>query len=194
MGGPRLTPDQLAEAARVFGETNNVHEAARRIGVAYETLRDAFARERIARNRLLHAQACDRGLREGRKSLRGTVTLVDSLLAQPTADSPGMEPRDIAALLNAKTNAVATLDKVTARVDAQKLARLTREKTRAEIQLIRDKIDGKYVERVSHEGLSDDDIERRIAEKLRRPAGDDAGGAAGTVGAARGTGAAGEDP
>lgn len=194
MGGPRITATQVETASRVYAETGSVREAAAAAGVAHQTLHDYFKRERIGRNRTRHAEACDRGLREGRRSLRVSVGLVDSLLEKTAAGNPDMEPRDIAALLNAKSNSIATLDKVAARVDAQKQARLTRAKTRAEIQLLRDKINGKYVERVSHEGLSDDDIERRIADKLRGSAGDVAGGSAGTAGLARGTGTPGEDP
>lgn len=194
MGGPRITATQVETASRVYAETGSVRAAAAAAGVSDVGLARLFRRQRMSRKVARHAEACDRGLREGRRSLRGSVALVDALLSQTTPDSPGMEPRDIAALLNAKSNSIATLDKVAARVDAQKQARLTRAKTRAEIQLLRDKINGKYVERVSHEGLSDDDIERRIADKLRGSAGDVAGGSAGAAGLARGTGTPGEDP
>lgn len=194
MGGPRVTATQVETATRVYAETGSVREAAAAAGVAHQTLHDYFKRERIGRNRTRHAEACDRGLREGRRSLRDSVALVDSLLSRTTADSPGMEPRDIAALLNAKSNSVATLDKVAARVDAQKLAKLTRAKTRAEIKLLAGKLAGTYVERVSLESASDDDIDARITAKLNGTAGDVAGGPAGAAGAVGGTGTPSEDP
>lgn len=194
MGGPRVTATQVETATRVYAETGSVREAAAAAGVAHQTLHDYFKRERIGRNRTRHAEACDRGLREGRRSLRDSVALVDSLLSRTTADSPGMEPRDIAALLNAKSNSVATLDKVAARVDAQKLAKLTRAKTRAEIELIRRKISGDHVDRVSLEHLTDDDVDARLAALAAGAAGDVAGGSAGVAGTPRGEGAPSEDP
>lgn len=93
MGGPRLTPEQLEQAAEVFERTDNTSAAAASIGVAESTLRAAFARNRIARNRDLHRTAIDRGLRTGRKHL---VTAVD-LLGEQLADelrSGVLEPAD----------------------------------------------------------------------------------------------------
>lgn len=93
MGGPRLTPEQLELAAEVFAKTNNTVTAAAAIGVNESTLRAAFARTRIARNRDLHRAAIDRGLRTGRKHL---VTAVD-LLGEQLADelrSGVLEPAD----------------------------------------------------------------------------------------------------
>jgi len=194
MGGPRITATQVETASRVYAETGSIREAAAAAGVSHVGLTQYFARERNFQKRTRHAEACDRGLREGRRSLRVSVGLVDSLLEKTAAGNPDMEPRDIAALLNAKSNSIATLDKVAARVDAQKQARLTRAKTRAEIKLLAGKLAGTYVERVSLEGTSDDDLDARIAAKLGGAAPDVTGGPGGTPGLARGTGTPGEDP
>jgi hypothetical protein len=91
MGGPRLTPEQLDTAAEVFARTNNISEAAASIGVNESTLRAAFQRVRIARNRDLHRKAVERGLRRGRKHLADAANLLGEQLVTELR-SGGLEP------------------------------------------------------------------------------------------------------
>lgn len=138
MGGPRITPEQMERAAEVFARTNNVSEAARAIGVASQTLHEAFKRLRIGRNRKLHAEACERGIREQRERLRRLSSIAESVIG----NAGELEPKDLAALMNATSKAADTMATFAAREDSRKQSRLTREKTRAETELIRARIAG----------------------------------------------------
>lgn len=164
MGGPRITDAQMATAAQVFAETNSVRAAADAAGVSEGGLRAVFKRERITRNRALHAQACERGLRAARRRLERVAVIAEKVIE---GEGVGVEPRDLASLLNALSKNADTLAGIASREDQRKQSRLTREKTRAEIELLSKKVRGEHVDRVSLEGLSDDELERRIAEKLR---------------------------
>lgn len=176
MGGPRLTPAQMERAAQVFAETGNTSEAARAIGVGESTLREAFKREKIAKNRELHAQACEAGIRAARKRLRRVAEIAERVIASNDTDGVGVEPRDLAALVNALSKNTDTLLAVAARNDSRKQAALTRKKTRAEIAVLERKLSGEP-DRVSIEHTTDDALDSRIAELIAavRPAPPDEG-------------------
>ena len=133
------------------------------------------------------------GIRRGADAIDKSVTLIDRLLDAESVDGPGMEPRDVAALLRAQASLVAELRALREHTGRTKLARLTRDKTRAEIELLRGKIAGTHVDRVSLEHLTDDDVDARLAALAGLTAPDDEGAAAGDAGAPRGEGAEGED-
>lgn len=169
VGGPRIPPDVLERASRIYAETGNLRETSRQTGVALATLHEAFKRLRIERNRTVHAEACERGLRKARKRLSRLGELAENYVAKlaGNAESPSIEPRDLAAVLNATAKLADSLGGIADRVDRKKQSKLTRDKTRAEIELLRKKINGEHVDRVSLEGVSDAELDARIADALR---------------------------
>lgn len=182
MGGRQLTPEQIEAASKVFGQTGNVSEAARAIGVSPFTLRDAFKRNRITKNRQLHAQACERGLREARAQVTRVSGMLERLLKTDaqTIEDLGMEPGDIAKLSQAFNGTVAQRLAIADREERRKQSKLTRDKTRAEVELLRKKINGEHVDRI--EVSTDDALDQRIETLLgrTRPEPPDEGGAGGT--------------
>jgi len=160
MGGRRLTPDEIETASKVLAKTGNVSEAARAIDVAESTLRAALKRVRITRNRDLHARACERGLRTARERLAKVAEVAEKVIAT----DKDLAPRDLAALLNAVAKNTDTLAGVAEREERRKQSRLTRQKTRAEIELLQRKISGEHVDRV--QVGTDDALDQRITELL----------------------------
>lgn len=134
--GPRLTPDQLATAARVVGETGSYERAAEAIGSDRSTVRKAMVRLASPRESTRHERAVQDGLRRGRKRLTAVVTeLGDQLLNELRAGS--MEPKDSANMARALALCVNSLRGLDARCDAKRQARLTREHTRAQTERLR---------------------------------------------------------
>lgn len=161
MGGKRLTPAEIERAAAIYAETGNAAAAAEAIGVAKQTLHDAFKRMRLGRNRTLHAQACERGLRKARARLMRIGEIAEKVI---DGEGVGLEPKDLAALINAVSKNVDTLAGISDREERRKQSALTREKTRAEIALLKRKISGEHVERI--EVATDDTLDARINELL----------------------------
>lgn len=190
--GVPLTPAQKRKLSQVFTETGNASEAARQVGVSVPTACEWLTPNRERQR--LYTRARDEGIRRGADAIDRSVTLIDRLLDAKSTDGPGMEPRDVAALLRAQASLVAELRALREHTGRTKQARLTREKTRAEIKLLEGKIAGTHVDRVSLEHLTDDDVDARLAALAAGAAGDAAGAAAGDAGTPRGEGAPGEDP
>lgn len=189
--GVPLTTAQKRKLSQVFTETANASEAARRAGVSDRAAREWLSPK--AERRRLYARARDEGVQAGAAAIDKSVTMVDRLLAAEDSDGPGMEPRDIAALLRAQASLVAELRALQEHTGRRIQARLTRDKTRAEVALLGAKLAGTYVDRVSLEGTPDDELDRRIAQHLTGgDPGDDAGAAGGAPAAPRGEGAPGE--
>lgn len=135
MGGPRLTPEQLEEASEVFARTDNVSEAARAVGVNESTLRAAFDRVRIARNRDLHARACEEGLQEGLGLLMDVARECHAILTRQKPVATGLEASDFGSLGRTINQAIGTVAAVDKRREERRAARLQREKLRAEATL-----------------------------------------------------------
>ncbi len=173
MGGPRVTPKELETAARVFAETGNASEAARAVGRTESTIRAAFKAERIARIRDLHTLRLERGLRDARKQIVNVSRLLERVFDAESPEALGLEPADIAKLVQAFNGTVAQRIALADRDDRGRQAELLRRKTRAETKLLRMKASGAYVDRVSVEGMSDDELDRRIAELERSRERDD---------------------
>jgi hypothetical protein len=140
--GVPLTPAQVATLAEVYASTGNASEAARAAGVDVSTA-TAWVRRQQDRGRAhLHERACERGLRKARRSLDGSMGLIDRILGSEGADGPGIEPKDIASLAKAQASLASTLLAIEGRTAQRKQSKLTREKTRAETELIRRRIEG----------------------------------------------------
>ncbi len=138
MGGPRLTPEQIEKASAVYAKTGNVSEAARAIGCPIQTLSDAFKRIRIVRNRKLHAEACERAMRRGRQRIEHFASVIEGSLG----NAGELEPKDAAALINAHSKAMDTILAIADAERVRKQSKLSRDKTRAEIDMLRARIAG----------------------------------------------------
>lgn len=88
-------------------------------------------------------------------TLARSIEHVDALLSEPGA----LSPREIAALVRALCVTVGALVRLCARIDAAAQARLTREKTRAELRLLRRMLGGEHVTR---EAVTDVELDRRV--------------------------------
>lgn len=133
--GKPLTPAQVETIARVYAQTGNFSEAGRAAGTdhkaAARVIREAGEPERAQ----LHARATERGIRKGRKYLKSIQDRVYDVLMQDLKSGAGMEPRDIAALMNALTRTNETLMSIAAH-------RERTEKIRAETALLKAKAAG----------------------------------------------------
>jgi hypothetical protein len=167
--GVPLTPLQVEIIARVHEETGNASEAARAAGVDVSTA-TAWMRKNEGRKRSqLHARACERGVREGRRHMTATSRLLASILSTEKPDALVMDPKDIAAIANALTSATKLRLDLAATLRKNAQARLTREKTRAETAIIRHRLeqpadDGVLVTYEARERLA-----ARFATLLGRP-------------------------
>jgi hypothetical protein len=134
--GVPLTPEQLQRAAEVYGRSGNLSEAARAIGVAESTLRGAFGRLGVADARELNARAIERGLRKARKRLTSVIEKGGKLL--DGVDSPEGYNK-VATALARSADALLAIDE---RRSRRMQSKLTRDKTRAEIELLKAKASG----------------------------------------------------
>lgn len=133
MGGPRLTPEEVEIASEVYARTSDTSAAAAAIHRNESTLRAFFERVRIARNRDLHARACEDGLREGLGFLMDVARDCHGVLTRRTTTPSGLEASDFAALGRAVNQAIATVAALAERDEKRRQARLTRQKTRGDI-------------------------------------------------------------
>ncbi len=158
--GAPLTPGQVETIARVYAETGNASEAARQAGCSADAAERCVARSAARHRAELYDRARDEGIRKAAESLDRGVTLVARMLGD---DGNGLAPRDVAALLRSVASLSAELRAVAEHRSRASLARLTREKTRAEIALLHRRISGEHVERVALEHLSDAELDARLA-------------------------------
>ena len=166
--GAPLTPVQSETIARVFAKTGNASEAARAAGVEESTARRHVSAMKDHERARLHEQACKRGLRKGRRSLDRTMALIDRVLSDETGAGIGIEPKDIASLAKAQASLASTLLAIEGRTAQRKQSKLTREKTRAETELIRRRIEGTLPPEsvtVTHDAR--DELAARFARILR---------------------------
>lgn len=138
MGGPRITPEQMERAAEVFARTHSVPAAAKAVGVSVAGLQDAFRRAKITKNRQAHARACERGIR----TMRGRLLRLGSIAEDTIGNAGELEPKDLAALMNAVSKASDTLAGFAHREDSRRQSKLAREKTRKEIEFLSARIAG----------------------------------------------------
>jgi hypothetical protein len=141
MGGPRITPEQLEQAAEVYERTGNTSEAARAIGCTEGALRAAFKRERITKNSEAHRRAIEKGLRSGRAHLATAVDLIGEQFADELK-SGGLEPGERAQCAAALTALVRELGRLKVLDLRTRQAALTRAQTRIAIQRSRKELEG----------------------------------------------------
>lgn len=142
--GVPLTPAQTATIVRVFAETGSYADAGRAADVAESVARRVCLRRQESDRVALHASACERAMREAREGLRASERLIARVLGDGAADPEGLglEPKDIAALVNARAGNARSLAVVQERHEGRAEARLRRDKLRAEARLIQARLDG----------------------------------------------------
>lgn len=170
--GVPLTPEQTTTILQAWEETGNASEGARRAGCSADAAQRAVDKSEERKRAELHAAARTRGIDNARRRLGRASKLADHILHVETAAGVSLEPKDIAALIGALVRSSEALVTIDERYDRRAQARLTRDKTRAETELLRKKINGEHVDRVAFEGVSDDELDRRIAERVRSEAAD----------------------
>lgn len=136
-----LTPDERAAIVARYEQTANASAVAREFGVDEKSIRKILAASGAPKKSVLHAQACARGVREGRRALTGTARLLQRWLDEHgRPDSPTMEPSDVAKMASSLRGIVQGVIECDEHRSKAKLSRLTRDLRRAEIELARLKI------------------------------------------------------
>ena len=162
--GKHLTPAERAAIVARYVETANGHQVAREFGVSEYTVRQSVARANATRKNALHARAVATAIRKARKLLAANVEMVSRYLAKHAGVDgvPELEPKDVSALLNAQSNVSAKLMEVEERLEAKRMARLSRDLKRQEIEIATKRAKGEHVEQVSV------DASDELVEKLKR--------------------------
>ena len=159
--GKHLTPAERAAIVARYVETANGHQVAREFGVSEYTVRQSVARANVTRKNVLHARAVATAIRKARKLLAANVEMVSRYLAKHAGVDgvPDLEPKDVSALLNAQSNVSAKLMEIEERLEAKRMARLSRDLKRQEIEIATKRAKGEHVEQVSVDA-SDELVER----------------------------------
>lgn len=137
-----LTPKERAAITARYQQVANASQVAREFGVDEKTVRRIAGASKPNRADI-HARACARAVRAARRSLARRIESVDMYLlnaVDANARVPGtigLEPRDFSAVLNAQSNLTARLLDTQERIERRQQARLTRERTRAEIEFLK---------------------------------------------------------
>lgn len=138
--GKPLAPGVAELVGELYAKTGNLSETARSLNLPFETVRDLVARTSNANRRQLHERAIDEGLERGREHLAEAVEqvgrqFVDALITDnPEAALSAAERRDLMNALAGGTRGLVNL-KLLRLKNLQ--SRLTRERTRAEIERLR---------------------------------------------------------
>lgn len=140
-----LTPAERAAIVARYQEIANASAVAEEFGVSEAAVRKILAAAGCAKKSELHARAVARAVREARRSLARKVHTIDLYLLKHAEKDPNgvpdLEPRDVAALVNASAGVLSKLLEADARIEQKKLSRLTRDLRRAEIELRRREIE-----------------------------------------------------
>jgi transposase-like protein len=143
-----LTPDERAAIVAAYVESTNACAVAEEFGVGEATVRRCVARAKLAKKDEFHAQACARGLREGRRALTTTAKQLRAWLEEHgDPKAPTLEPGDFARLATALRGVVSGVVECDEHRERKKLSRLSRELKRKEIELAALKIAAGGVER-----------------------------------------------
>lgn len=159
--GKHLTPAERAAIVARYVETANGREVAREFGLPEVTVRRVIQRAQLAQKDALHARAVAAAIRKARKLLADNVEMVSRYLAKHAGVDgvPDLEPKDVSALLNAQSNVSAKLMEVEERLEAKRMARLSRDLKRQEIEIATKRAKGEHREQVAVDA-SDELVER----------------------------------
>lgn len=153
MGGKRIDPQTRLKVVELYAACGNLREVARAFDLAHNTIKAIVQKARIDQFRTAHARAVEAAIRRGRRSLAANVKLIDRYLAKHATDAegiPDLEPRDMSSLLTAQSNLVDRLLKIEERTESKRMARLTREMRRKEIEIAALRIAAGCVEKHEH--------------------------------------------
>lgn len=163
--GVPLTFEQVSKAAEVYRTSLSYTEAAKAIGADTSAVRKALLRRKEPERAFLHAHAVQQGVRRARKGITQSLDLVEKLIGNESSDGPGMEPRDIAALINAQSRSTEVLLSMEQREERRLQCNLTRQKTRAEINLLQAKTRGDVTDTTIVLSPGDEEFDRLMMEK-----------------------------
>ena len=156
-----LTPAERAAIVARYVETANGQATAREFGVSEPTVRRLVKAAKLTEKNALHARAVAAAIRKARKLLADNVEMVSRYLAKHAGVDgvPELEPKDVSALLNAQSNVSAKLMEVEERLEAKRMARLSRDLKRQEIEIATKRAKGEHREQVAVDA-SDELVER----------------------------------
>lgn len=155
--GP-LTPAELESLAELYAECGNASEVAAELGVAPSTVTRALGRLGAQNRAKLQERALARGLIRGGELLTQTAESIAGILGCEEANGPSLEAKDYASLARALAVCVGTTAKLDEREERRRQARLTRMKTRVEIEVLKRKAEEVPAIQVLLEKLSGDQI------------------------------------
>lgn len=134
-----LTPSERAAIVARYVETANASQVAREFGVSDMTVMRSVARANELRKVELHARAVAKAIRKARQSLARKVDTIDLYLLKHSQHDPDgvpdLEPRDLAAVINASSGVLSRLLDADANIETKQLNALTRKLKRKEIAL-----------------------------------------------------------
>ena len=156
-----LTPAEKAAIVARYVETANAAEVGREFNVSKAHVGRIVKAYGELQKETLHARAVATAIRKARKLLADNVEMVSRYLAKHAGVDgvPDLEPKDVSALLNAQSNVSAKLMEVEERLEAKRMARLSRDLKRQEIEIATKRAKGEHVEQVSVDA-SDELVER----------------------------------
>lgn len=153
MGGKRIDPQTRLKVVELYAACGNLSEVARQFGIGVASVHEIVGRARTERFRKAHARAVEAAIRKGRKSLARNVEMLNRYLAKHATDAegvPDLEPRDLSSLLTAQSNLVDRLLKIEERTESKRMARLSRDMKRKEIEIAALRIAAGGVEKHEH--------------------------------------------
>lgn len=153
MGGKRIDPQTRLKVVELYATCGNLREVARAFDLSVSTVHAMISRAQIERYRTAHARAVEAAIRKGRKSLARNVEMLNRYLAKHATDAegvPDLEPRDLSSLLTAQSNLVDRLLKIEERTESKRMARLSREMKRKEIEIAALRIAAGGIEKHEH--------------------------------------------
>lgn len=136
-----LTPDERAAIAARYQEVANASQVAREFDVDEKTVRRIAGASKPNRADL-HARACARGVREGRRALTTTAKRLGRWLEEHgDPEAPTMEPGDVSKMAQSLRGIVSGVIECDEHRERKQLTRLTKELRRAELELKRREIE-----------------------------------------------------
>lgn len=144
----KLSPDARARIVARYIETTNALQVAREFGVDEKTVRNVCEAAGVPKRSDIHAKACARAVREGRRTLSKTARRLREWLEEHgDPKAPGMEPGDVSKMATALRGIISGVIEIDEHRNRSALSRLTRELRRKEIELAALKIAAGGVEK-----------------------------------------------
>lgn len=137
-----LAPKERAAIVARYIETGNALATAEEFGVSDMTVHRCVRRAGMLKKEELHARACARGVREGRRALTTTAKRLGRWLEEHgDPEAPTMEPGDVSKMAQSLRGIVSGVIECDEHRERKQLTRLTKELRRAELELKRREIE-----------------------------------------------------